>query len=123
MFDYIWGRVKSLVGANGVGHAEARHWHHRVYGGLVRVIICHLSFRREQINLSLRAQIDITTLLPRDLGSAAGYEALRMFNYHRTIYRQPLMDDREREEEALAGLAIAEGELTCFPARVGRSPP
>lgn len=61
------------------------------------------------------AQIDITTLLPRDLGAAAGYEALRMFNYHRTIYRQPLMDDREREEEALAGLAIAECALTLFP--------
>jgi hypothetical protein len=35
MFDYIWGRVKSLLGANGVGQSEARHWHHRVYGGLV----------------------------------------------------------------------------------------
>ena len=47
MFDYIWGRVKSLVGANGVGHAQARHWHHRVYGGLVRLSIldlCQLSF-------------------------------------------------------------------------------
>jgi len=86
LFDYIWGRVKSVVGVNGSGHAESRHWHHRVYGG----------------------QVDITTLLPRDLGAAAGYEALRIFNYHRTIYRQPLMDDREREEEALAGLAIAE---------------
>lgn len=86
MFDYVWGRIKSLVGASAVGRQEARHWHHRVYGGLV----------------------DITTLLPSDLGAAAGYEALRLFDYHRAVYRQPLMDDREREEEALAGLAIAE---------------
>lgn len=35
MFDYIWGRIKSLVGASSVGRAEARYWHRRVYGGLV----------------------------------------------------------------------------------------
>ncbi|KAF8308370.1 hypothetical protein DL93DRAFT_1887295 [Clavulina sp. PMI_390] len=86
MFDYVWSRIKNMVGSSAVGHSEARRWHHRVYGGLV----------------------DITSLLPSDLGAAAGYEALRLFNYHRTVYRQPLMDDREREEEALAGLAIAE---------------
>jgi len=33
---------------------------------------------------------------------------MRLFKYHKSIYRQPLMDDRDREEEALAGLAIAE---------------
>jgi len=86
MFDYVWSRLKGFVGAAAVGSEEARHWHRRVYGGMV----------------------DITSLLPSDLGAAAGYEAFRLFNYHRTIYRSPLMDDREREEEALAGLAIAE---------------
>lgn len=131
MFDYIWGRVKSLLGANGVAHSEARHWHHRVYGGLVCIWINfwpHATRRSTALiypGVSLYVQVDITTLLPSDLGAAAGYEALRLFNTHRTIYRQPLMDDREREEEALAGLAIAEG--TEFRFRVsrpyGESPP
>lgn len=87
MFDYVWSRLKNLVGANGVSHSEARSWHRRVYGGLV----------------------DITTLLPADLGAAAGYEVFRLFKTYNSIYAQPLMGDRERQEEALAGLAIAEG--------------
>lgn len=59
-------------------------------------------------------QVDITTLLASDLGAAAGYEALRLFDYHKSIYRQPLMDDHEREEEALAGLATAEGQFVLM---------
>ncbi|KAF9505211.1 hypothetical protein BS47DRAFT_563721 [Hydnum rufescens UP504] len=86
MFDYVWSRLKGLVGAQAARTSEARHWHSRVYGGYV----------------------DITTLLPGDLGAAAGYETFRLFNYHKSVYRQPLMDDWDREEEALAGLAIAE---------------
>lgn len=118
MFDYVWNRIKSLVGASAVGQSEARHWHHRVYGGLVRPspkILLSSAFTNSLLlsackpRSSRSLKVDITTLLPSDLGAAAGYEALRLFNYHRTIYRQPLMDDREREEEALAGLAIAEG--------------
>lgn len=39
MFDYVWGRIKNLVGVSAVGHSEARHWHHRVYGGLVSLTL------------------------------------------------------------------------------------
>ncbi|KAF8332046.1 uncharacterized protein EI90DRAFT_916672 [Cantharellus anzutake] len=86
LFDYVWSRLRSLVGGSSVGPSEARHWHRRIYGGM----------------------IDIGSLPPADLGAAAGYEAYRLFTYHRGIYRTPLADDRDREEEALAGLAIAE---------------
>lgn len=54
--------------------------------------------------------MEIHALTPVELGAAAGYEAYRLFTHHRGIYRQPLADDIDREEEALAGLAIAEGE-------------
>ena len=55
MFDYVWSRLKNLVGASGVSHSEARSWHRRVYGG----------------------QVDITTLLPGDLGAAAGIRGVQ----------------------------------------------
>lgn len=86
IFDWVWGRVKSIVGGGGVSRDEARHWHKRVYGGMV----------------------DITQLLPTELGGAAGYEAMRLWEHHHAVYRSPLMDDREREREALVGLAIGE---------------
>ncbi|KDQ21954.1 hypothetical protein BOTBODRAFT_169123 [Botryobasidium botryosum FD-172 SS1] len=86
IFDWVWGRVKSIVGGGGVSRDEARHWHKRVYGGMV----------------------DITQLLPTELGAAAGYEAVRLWEHHHAVYRSPLMDDREREREALVGLAIGE---------------
>jgi len=52
--------------------------------------------------------VDITQLLPAELGAAAGYEAFRLWEHHNSVYRSPLMDDREREREALVGLAIGE---------------
>ncbi|KDN44959.1 hypothetical protein RSAG8_05132, partial [Rhizoctonia solani AG-8 WAC10335] len=49
-------------------------------------------------------------MMPAEIGAAAGYEAWRFWEHHRGIYRQPLMDDREREGEALIGLAVGEAE-------------
>jgi len=86
-FDYVWGRMKSHV-TRSLSRREAQSWHKRVYGGLV----------------------DVASMLPAEIGAAAGYEAWRFFDHHRGIYRQPLMDDREREGEALVGLAVGEAE-------------
>jgi len=86
-FDYVWGRMKSHV-TGGLSRRESQSWHKRVYGGLV----------------------DVATMMPAEIGAAAGYEAWRFFDHHRGIYRQPLMDDREREGEALVGLAVGEAE-------------
>lgn len=80
--------MKSHV-TGGLSRRESQSWHKRVYGGLV----------------------DVATMMPGEIGAAAGYEAWRFFEHHRGIYRQPLMDDREREGEALVGLAVGEGEL------------
>lgn len=60
----------------------------RVYGGLVQ----------------------ISALLPREIGAAAGWETIRLWQTHNSIYRSPLSGEREREREAIVGLAIAEGE-------------
>ena len=42
LFDHAWNRVREYGGAPaggmGVGLDEARHWHQRAYGGLVRVL-------------------------------------------------------------------------------------
>lgn len=58
--------------------------------------------------------MDITQLLPAELGAAAGYEAFRLWEHHNSVYRSPLMDDREREREALVGLAIGEGNCRFY---------
>ncbi|KAG8729514.1 hypothetical protein FRC10_003844 [Ceratobasidium sp. 414] len=84
-FEYVWNRMKSHVTGT-VSRHEAQSWHRRVYGGAT----------------------DVATMLPAEIGAAAGYEAWRFFDHHRGIYRQPLMDDREREAEALVGLAVGE---------------
>lgn len=53
--------------------------------------------------------VDVSQLLPQEIGAAAGWETIRLWQSHQGVYRQPLSDDREREREALIGLAIAEG--------------
>lgn len=53
--------------------------------------------------------MDIRSLLPEDIGAAAGYEAWRSWKYHHGVYAQPLSGDREREREAIIGIAVAEG--------------
>ncbi|KZV82516.1 hypothetical protein EXIGLDRAFT_778488 [Exidia glandulosa HHB12029] len=86
LFDYVWSRVRGAFVGQGFSREEAKHWHRRVYGGLG----------------------DIPGMEPQHVGAAAGYEALRIWQYHKAVYRQPLSDDHEREREALAGLAIGE---------------
>lgn len=86
-FEYIWGRLKSRLSGT-MSRRDAQNWHRRVYGGLT----------------------NIQTMLPVEIGAAAGYEAWRFFDHHNGIYRGPLMDDYERESEALVGLAVGEAE-------------
>ncbi|CAE6421042.1 unnamed protein product [Rhizoctonia solani] len=87
LFDSVLGRVRSHF-RSPISRHDARSWHQRVYGGMV----------------------DVATLMPAEIGAAAGYEAWRFWEHHRGIYRQPLMDDHEREGEALIGLAVGEAE-------------
>jgi hypothetical protein len=42
------------------------------------------------------------------IGAAAGYEAVRHWSTYRSVYSSPLGNDREREREALAGMAAGE---------------
>jgi len=86
LFDYVWSKVRSAVTGGSVSRGEAEHWHRRIYGGLVSV----------------------SGLLPREIGAAAGWETLRLWQSHSSIYRSPLSGEREREREAIVGLAIAE---------------
>ncbi|CAE6466659.1 unnamed protein product [Rhizoctonia solani] len=87
LFDSVLGRVRSHF-RSPISRHDAGKWHQRVYSGLV----------------------DVSTMMPAEIGAAAGYEAWRFWEHHRGIYRQPLMDDPEREGEALIGLAVGEAE-------------
>lgn len=49
-------------------------------------------------------------MLPSDIGAAAAYEVWRNWKQHYGVYGQPLAGDRERQQEALVGLAVGEGE-------------
>ncbi|KAH7332532.1 hypothetical protein B0J17DRAFT_678039 [Rhizoctonia solani] len=87
LFDSVLGRVRSHF-RSPISRRDAENWHRRVYGGMV----------------------DVSTMMPAEIGAAAGYEAWRFWEHHRGIYKQPLMDDHEREGEALIGLAAGEAE-------------
>ncbi|CAE6369913.1 unnamed protein product [Rhizoctonia solani] len=87
LFDSVLGRVRSQF-RSPISRRDAESWHQRVYRGMV----------------------DVATMMPAEIGAAAGYEAWRFWEHHRGIYRQPLMDDHDREGEALIGLAIGEAE-------------
>ncbi|KAF8521254.1 hypothetical protein BU17DRAFT_65016 [Hysterangium stoloniferum] len=86
VFDYVMHKIRDLVGAGGVTRKEARHWWGKIYTGLV----------------------DPTIMLPKDIGAAAAYEALRCWETHGSIYVQPLSADLKSGKEALIGIAIAE---------------
>lgn len=47
---------------------------------------------------------------PNEIGAAAAYEVFRTWRYHYGIIAQPLSGDRERQREALIGLAVGEGK-------------
>ncbi|EJD03177.1 uncharacterized protein FOMMEDRAFT_168216 [Fomitiporia mediterranea MF3/22] len=85
VYDYAWNRVRNRS-SMGIGMEDARILHRRAYGGLG----------------------DIQMMLPSDVGAAAAYEAWRNWKYHNGIYAQPLAGDRERQREALIGLAVSE---------------
>ncbi|CCM01609.1 uncharacterized protein FIBRA_03669 [Fibroporia radiculosa] len=82
-YNSVVGRMSM---AAGIGFNEARHWHRRIYGGLV----------------------NLAQVLPADIGAAAAYEAYRIWKYHQNIVYQPLNNDPERQREALVAMAIAE---------------
>ena len=54
--------------------------------------------------------MNLTQLLPADIGFAAAYEAYRYWKHHNRMLFEPLAGVIEREREALVGLAIAEGK-------------
>ncbi|KAI0633285.1 hypothetical protein C8Q77DRAFT_776759 [Trametes polyzona] len=84
LFDSVMTRLRDILGM-GVGHHEARHWHRRVYSGMV----------------------PLSQLLPEDIGAAAAYEAYRTWKHNSFLY-EPLSADRERQREGLIGMAVAE---------------
>ncbi|KAH9940461.1 uncharacterized protein BXZ73DRAFT_88701 [Epithele typhae] len=79
-FDTIMGRVRDFMGV-GVSRQDCRHWHNKIYSG--------------------------QTCLPADVGAAAAYEAYRTMKHNSFLY-EPLSADRERQREALTGMAVAE---------------
>ncbi|OBZ67286.1 hypothetical protein A0H81_12947 [Grifola frondosa] len=85
LYDSVLGRFRDVPDWDGPGHNEARHWHRRIYGGL----------------------INLGQALPADIGAAAAYEAYRTWKYNTYLY-EPLNADRERQREGLIGMAIAE---------------
>lgn len=85
LYHHARNRLCSHSCISGVGVQEARHWHTLVYGGLG----------------------EIQTLTSYEFGYAAAYEAYRTWLHNSSIYA-PISSDRERQREALIGLAIAE---------------
>jgi hypothetical protein len=49
-------------------------------------------------------------MMPQEIGAAAAYEAHRQIKYSTNVYN--FYSDYERQNEALRGLAIAEGMST-----------
>ncbi|KAG8749965.1 hypothetical protein FRC14_000916 [Serendipita sp. 396] len=88
LFDNIWGRFKSAIGSTTQGYSRqhAKQIYRRIYGGVVDLLDCSAD----------------------ELGAAAGYEAIRLWEYHHNLYQTPLNHDLDREREALGGLAIGE---------------
>jgi len=84
VYDYVWSKMKGMVGISGMGREEAQFWHRQIYSGLV----------------------NLNTVLPSDIGGAAAQEALRFFEHQN--FNSHFSYDTEREREAVMGLAIAE---------------
>ncbi|KIM31925.1 hypothetical protein M408DRAFT_6928 [Serendipita vermifera MAFF 305830] len=105
LFDSIWGRFKSALGFSTQGYSRqhAKQLYRRIYGGMA----------------------DLMEVPPEELGAAAGYEAVRIWEYHHNLYQAPLNHDLDREREALGGLAIGEanklwGRANPYRQRHGR---
>jgi hypothetical protein len=80
------------MSTQGYSRQHAKQIYRRVYGGVV----------------------DLLEVPPDELGAAAGYEAIRIWEHHHNLYQTPLNHDLEREREALGGLAVGEGEYFFF---------
>jgi len=99
MYDYAWNKVRNYSGT-GVGQDEAALYHRRAYGGFG----------------------DLQNMAPLEVGAAAAYEAWRTWKAHYGVYGQPISGDRERQREALTGLAVGEAaRLWQYTGRVGDS--
>ncbi|KAJ3481739.1 hypothetical protein NLI96_g7454 [Meripilus lineatus] len=86
LWHSIYDRVRSFTGNGGMSRHRARSWHTRIYSGLV----------------------NLGQVLPAEIGAAAAYEAYRNWRHHHSVLYSPLGGRREREREALAGMAVAE---------------
>ncbi|CCA70908.1 hypothetical protein PIIN_04844 [Serendipita indica DSM 11827] len=100
-FDSLWNRFKSAVGVTVQGYSRqhAKQIYRQVYGGLRDPLEC----------------------TPDELGAAAGYEAIRIWEFQHNSMNLPLNPDLEREREALAGLAIGEANRLWSRANPYRS--
>ena len=100
-------RVRDFGPTGGVGMHEARVWQRRLYSGLVcivsHILVAPLILMNWQVNLS--------QVLPADIGVAAAYEAYRYWKHHNRVLFAPLSNDVERTREGFVGLALAEGSL------------
>ncbi|KIO21030.1 hypothetical protein M407DRAFT_10606 [Tulasnella calospora MUT 4182] len=93
LFEHVWRDGKPHIGRK-IVISEARKWHRRIYGG-----------------------VDFPgRLLPHELGAAAGYEAFQQWTMYGQVYRPVLRGEKEREKEALAGIAV--GEATKLAAAI-----
>lgn len=106
MYDYAWNKMRNYAG-NAIGQDEASVYHRRAYGGFVSTpfYIFHLSSSYPCI------QGDLQRMNSTEVGAAAAYEAWRNWKAHYGIYGQPISGDRERQREALIGLAVGEGKI------------
>jgi len=56
----------------------------------------------------------INVVTPQEIGYASAYEAYRIWIHNRTLH-EPLGGERDRQREALIGLAVAEGTHFAMP--------
>ncbi|KZP00578.1 hypothetical protein CALVIDRAFT_533574 [Calocera viscosa TUFC12733] len=95
-FERMIHGVRRWIGNAGSNAEEAREAHQRVYAGW----------------------IDMRIASPETIGAAAAYEALRFWESNQAL-RGPVVDDLEREEDAIMGLAVAEaGKLWGYTGRL-----
>ena len=71
------------------------------------------SLHHTQCRADQGLQVNLSQVLPADIGAAAAYEAYRVYKYRRQHVFDPLGQDIERQREALIAMAIAES--ASFP--------
>ena len=68
-----------------------------------------LSYSLLQPSCRTHLQAELTRLLPNEVGAAAAYEAWRQ--YRHTLSHYDYLNPYDRRQEAMHGLAVAEGEF------------